>query len=124
MPPYKWRFDAVAIDLKAFNPEIYRKLTSAEISPVLETLKRIKKEKVWLEIIYLIIPTINDDLEDIKKMCLWIKEELGEDTPLHFSRFFPACKLTRLPPTSLKTLEDACKTVSYTHLTLPTILLV
>jgi len=101
--------DAVAIDLKAFNPEIYRKLTSAEISPILETLKRIKKEKVWLEIIYLIIPTINDDLEDIKKMCLWIKEELGEDIPLHFSRFFPACKLTRLPPTSLKTLEDACK---------------
>lgn len=101
--------DAVAIDLKAFNPEIYRKITSAEISPVLETLKIIKENKVWLEIIYLIIPTINDDLEDIKKMCLWIKEELGEDTPLHFSRFFPACKLTRLPPTSLKTLEDACK---------------
>ncbi|MHA1268051.1 MAG: radical SAM protein, partial [Candidatus Helarchaeota archaeon] len=101
--------DAVAIDIKAFNPEIYRQLTGGELSPVLETLKIIKEEKVWLEVIYLIIPTINDDLEDIKEMCLWIKEELGEDTPLHFSRFFPACKLTRLPPTSLKSLENACK---------------
>lgn len=101
--------DAIAIDLKAFNPIIYRHLTGGELSPVLETLKIIKEEKVWLEIVYLIIPTINDNFEDIKKMCLWVKRELGEDTPVHFSRFFPACKLTRLPPTPLKTLEEACK---------------
>ncbi len=101
--------DAIAIDLKAFDPKIYRHLTGGELSPVLETLKIIKEEKVWLEIVYLIIPTINDNFEDIKKMCLWVKKELGEYTPVHFSRFFPACRLTRLPPTPLKTLEDACK---------------
>jgi pyruvate formate lyase activating enzyme len=62
---------------------------------------------VWLEIVYLVIPTLNDNLEDIKRMCHWIKEELGEETPLHFSRFFPSYKLAKLPPASLPTLEKA-----------------
>jgi pyruvate formate lyase activating enzyme len=40
-------------------------------------------------------------------MCVWIRNNLGEDTPLHFSRFFPACTLTKLPPTPIKNLEEA-----------------
>lgn len=99
--------DAVVVDLKGFTDEFYTKLSSAELEPVLQTLKIIKEEGVWLEIVNLIVPTKNDDMEDIKKMCEWIKENLGEEVPLHFSRFFPAYKMLKLPPTPVTTLEQA-----------------
>ena len=97
--------DAINIDLKGFNERFYRKMSSGRLGPVLETLKTIKQEGVWLEITNLIIPGANDDPEDIRKMCEWIKENLGEDTPLHFGRFFPNYKLINLPPTPTETLE-------------------
>jgi pyruvate formate lyase activating enzyme len=43
-------------------------------------------------------------------MCRWIVETLGEDTPLHFSRFHPNYKLLNLPPTPVETLELAYQT--------------
>lgn len=98
--------DAVAIDLKAFDPDVYQQLTTGELVPVLDTLKLIKEQGVWLEVVCLIIPTWSDDLEDIKKMCSWIRDNLGEETPVHFSRFFPTCKLAKLSPTPLSTLEQ------------------
>ena len=101
--------DAVTVDLKGFSEEVYRQTYSAELAPVLRALKIIKEEGVWLEIVNLIIPTINDDPGEIRKMCEWIKENLGEDVPVHFSRFVPAYKLTHLPRTPVKTLEMARK---------------
>jgi len=98
--------DGVTIDLKGFSQRAYDN-SSAELEPVLRTLKIIKKEGKWMEIVNLVIPTINDDLEEIRKMCIWIKENLGVDVPLHFSRFFPAYRLTQLPPTPISTLEKA-----------------
>ena len=46
-------------------------------------------------------------MDDIRRMCTWIKQNLGEETPVHFSRFFPTCELARLSPTPLSTLEQA-----------------
>jgi len=99
--------DAVNVDLKGFNEEFYRKMSSGRLEPVLEALKTIKQEGVWLEVTNLVIPGANDDPEDIRKMCEWIKENLGEDTPLHFGRFFPHYKLGNLPPTPIETLENS-----------------
>lgn len=98
--------DGVTIDLKGFSQRAYDN-SSAELEPVLRTLKIIKEEGKWLEIVNLVIPTINDDLEEIREMCIWIRENLGVDVPLHFSRFFPAYRLTQLPPTPISTLEKA-----------------
>ena len=98
--------DAVTIDLKGFTKKAYQN-SSAILEPVLRTLKIIKQEENWLEIVNLIIPTINDDSEDIRRMCEWIKEDIGIETPLHFSRFFPNYKLTHLAPTPIQTLERA-----------------
>ncbi len=97
--------DAANIDLKGFSEAFYRELCSGELSPVLETLKTLKQEKVHLEITSLIIPTKNDNLSVLGQMCLWIKRELGADTPIHFSRFYPLYKLRTLPPTPVSTLE-------------------
>jgi len=100
--------DAVTIDLKGFSKKAYEN-SSAELEPVLRTLKIIKEAGVWLEIVNLIIPTINDSEQEIRKMCEWIKENLGTKVPLHFTRFFPAYKLNKLPPTPIQTLEKAYK---------------
>jgi pyruvate formate lyase activating enzyme len=99
--------DAANIDLKGFTEAFYREMCSGELAPVLETLKTLKKEKVHLEITNLIIPTQNDDMSVVKEMCIWVKKELGADTPVHFSRFFPLYKLKTLPPTPVSTLEKA-----------------
>jgi pyruvate formate lyase activating enzyme len=99
--------DAANIDLKGFTEAFYRDICSGELAPVLETLKTLKKEKIHLEITNLVIPTQNDEISGIKKMCLWVKKELGQDTPVHFSRFYPLYKLRSLPPTPVSTLEKA-----------------
>jgi pyruvate formate lyase activating enzyme len=99
--------DAANVDLKGFTENFYRELCAGELNPVLETLKTLKKEKVHLEITNLIIPTKNDDPSVLREMCLWIRKELGADTPIHFSRFYPLYKLKGLPPTPVSTLEKA-----------------
>ena len=101
--------DAVTVDLKAFTAEFYRQVSSSELWPVLRTLENIRQAGKHLEIVNLVIPTKNDDLDDIRQMCVWIKENLGDDVPLHFTRFSPAYKLTNLPPTPIKTLEAAAE---------------
>jgi pyruvate formate lyase activating enzyme len=55
----------------------------------------------------LILPGLNDDPQMIKEMCIWIKENLGDEVPLHFSRFWPMYKLTNLLPTPVETIEKA-----------------
>ena len=78
-----------------------------ELQPVLNAIKIIAESNVWLEIVYLVIPTLNDSLEEIKSMCQWISKEVGLDIPLHFSRFHPMYLLKNLPPTPISTLEKA-----------------
>jgi pyruvate formate lyase activating enzyme len=99
--------DAANIDLKGFTENFYRELCGGELNPVLETLKTLKQEKVHVEITNLVIPTKNDEMSAMKEMCLWIKKELGADTPIHFSRFYPLYKLKTLPPTPVSTLDKA-----------------
>jgi pyruvate formate lyase activating enzyme len=100
--------DAVNIDLKGFSEEFYAKIgLMARLEPVLDTLKTIKQQGVWLEITNLLIPGFNDQPEKIKEMCVWIKDNLGADVPLHFSRFMPAFKLENLPPTPVEKLKEA-----------------
>jgi pyruvate formate lyase activating enzyme len=99
--------NAANIDLKGFAETFYRELSDGKLGPVLETLKILKQEKIHLEITNLVIPTKNDEMSMIRQMCLWVKRELGADTPVHFSRFYPLHKLKRLPSTPVSTLEKA-----------------
>jgi len=99
--------DAAQVDLKGFTELFYDELCGGGLTPVLETLKTIIQEKVHLEITNLVIPTKNDDISEIRKMCIWIKKELGASIPIHFNRFYPLHKLERLPSTPVLTLEKA-----------------
>ena len=91
--------DAANIDLKSFNNEIYEMLNAGKLDPVLNTLKILKENNVWLEITNLVVPNWTDDLEMIREMCTWLSENGFKDTPLHFSRFHPQYKLATLPAT-------------------------
>jgi len=97
--------DAIKIDLKAFNQDFYHQYVRGELQPVLDTIKQIASSPVWLEIVYLVIPTLNDNPDEIRKMCQWLKTEIGPDYPLHFSRFHPMYLIKNLPPTPVSTLE-------------------
>lgn len=99
--------DGITVDLKAFNHKFYQEISKAKLEPTLETLKTIKRANKHLEIVNLLIPTLNDDMTDIRKMCRWIVENLGKDAPLHFTRFSPSYKLTHLPYTPINTLQEA-----------------
>jgi pyruvate formate lyase activating enzyme len=101
--------DAANINLKSFKNEIYLKLNSAKLQPVLDTITNALKYGIWVEVTNLVIPTWTDDLEMVRKMCAWLKTELGPDVPLHFSRFFPLYKLENLIPTPTAVLLKAQK---------------
>jgi pyruvate formate lyase activating enzyme len=102
--------DAADVDLKAFTEDFYARVCGGRLKPVLDALRVLKEQGVWLEITNLVIPTLNDNMKEIRDMCVWIHKNLGPDVPLHFSRFFPYYRLTKLPPTPLETLIDARKT--------------
>jgi pyruvate formate lyase activating enzyme len=99
--------DAANVDLKCFDDAVYNKLNAGMLQPVLNTLKTLKENNVWLEITNLIVPGWTDDLETIKKMCAWLYDNGFENYPLHFSRFHSAYRLANLHPTPLATLEKA-----------------
>lgn len=102
--------DGVTVDLKSFNKKFYEEVSEAELEPVLETLKTVKASGKHLEIVNLVIPTLNDNLADIRKMCRWLVDNLGEETPLHFTRFSPQYRMAHLPHTPIKTLDQAIET--------------
>ncbi len=96
--------DGIKVDLKAFSQEFYTKYVRGELNPVLEAIKTIAKSDVWLEIVYLVIPTLNDSNDEIRQLSRWLKTEIGQDIPIHFSRFHPMYLMKNLPPTPLSTL--------------------
>lgn len=101
--------DGANIDLKGFTQGFYSKIPEGDLETVLNTIKILKKNRVHVEITNLVVPPFNDDIKMIRNMCKWIRDEVGKDTPLHFSRFSPTYKLKNLSPTPVKTLEEARK---------------
>jgi len=99
--------DAANIDLKFFSDEKYDRISHGYFGTVLDTLETLHNKNVHLEITNLVVPTLNDDGKEIRKMASWIMQHLGPDIPLHFSRFYPMYKLRNLPPTPVSTLELA-----------------
>jgi len=102
--------DAANIDLKGFDPEFYRNYVGGDIKVVLDTLVALKRSGIHIEITSIVIPTLNDQPARIREMCAWIIRELGADTPLHFSRFYPLYRLSALPRTPVSTLDMARET--------------
>ncbi|HQO38752.1 MAG TPA: AmmeMemoRadiSam system radical SAM enzyme [Candidatus Omnitrophota bacterium] len=97
--------DAANIDLKGFTQEYYAKVCEGSLEPVLRSLKVLREEGVHLEITNLVLSGYNDDPQKVREMCVWIRDNLGADTPMHFSRFYPMYKLLALIATPVEKLE-------------------
>lgn len=98
--------DAACIDLKGFTEDFYRNVSEGRLQPVLDTLKRLKFNGVHTELVNLVVPGKNDQMNQVRAMCQWIKKELGAEIPLHFSRFYPRYKLKSISPTPIPLLEQ------------------
>jgi pyruvate formate lyase activating enzyme len=99
--------DAAHVDLKGFDDDTYWKLNAGSLQAILNILKTFKSMGTWIELIHLVVPTYTDKPDMITRMCEWVVKNLGEDQPLHFSRFHPQHKLSHLPPTPVDFLLEA-----------------
>ncbi len=99
--------DAVNVDIKGFTEKFYREICGASLEKLLKTTKLLKKTGIWIEITTLLIPTLNDGEEQIKGVIEFVRDEIGKETPLHFSLFYPYYKLASIPPTPIETARKA-----------------
>ncbi|MFO7924035.1 MAG: AmmeMemoRadiSam system radical SAM enzyme [Bacteroidales bacterium] len=88
---------AFNIDFKSFSDKFYREAAGGSLAPVKRTLKAIRKKGLHLEITHLVVPGLNDRVEEFTEMTDWVAGELGRDTVLHLSRYFPAWKYDQSP---------------------------
>ena len=100
--------DCITVDFKGSGKQEFVRqyigIPSAE--PIFQTLKEIKnKTKIHTEITDLIVPQVGDDLEAAKRLCRFVYDELGPDTPIHFLRFHPDYKMLEFDMTPVETLE-------------------
>lgn len=102
--------DGITLGVKGFSGDFYHKYTNGELAPILESMKIISEEKVPLEVAYVVIPTLNDNMNEIKGLATYVKSNLGADTPFYFYRYKPSYKLINLPLTPMETLIKAQKT--------------
>jgi len=99
--------NAFTVGLKGFTDSYYEDTIGGRLEVVLNTLKILEQHNAWYEIVTLIVPTLNDNMDDIRKMCSWVKSNLSVDKPIHFSRFVPEFQLRNLPITPQRTLDSA-----------------
>lgn len=97
---------AANVDLKSFRDDFYKKQCGARLAPVLQSLKKMKEQGIWLEITTLLIPGLNDSKEELTDIANFISE-LGVETPWHISRFHPEFKMLSISPTPLTSLHKA-----------------
>ncbi|MDH7488899.1 MAG: AmmeMemoRadiSam system radical SAM enzyme [Anaerolineae bacterium] len=99
--------DAANVDLKAFRDEFYRQQCGARLQPVLDSLRLMKQQGIWVEVTTLVIPGLNDDPGELRELAGFIAQELGVETPWHVSRFHPMYKMLDRGSTPVQTLERA-----------------
>jgi pyruvate formate lyase activating enzyme len=103
--------DAITVDFKGNGEKKFMQkyIIVFGPEPIFQSLLELKKLGIHIEITDLIVPKIGDNIEEARKLCKWIFENLGPDTPIHFLRFHPDYKLMHIPHTPVKTLEKHCK---------------
>ena len=99
--------EAIKVDLKGFNEDFYHDVCGAELKPVLRSIRQVAKSRVHLEIVNLVVPTLNDSPRMLTELAKWVVGEAGPDVPVHFTRFHPDYQLPNLPDTPVATLERA-----------------
>lgn len=103
------RLNAYRVDIKAFSKESYKRISGIyDFSPILRaTEKAFHEYGLHIEIVTLVIPTVNDGEEELRSIASWIRKKLSPEVPWHVTRFYPYMFFSSLPITPLETLEKA-----------------
>jgi pyruvate formate lyase activating enzyme len=102
--------DSMCIDVKG-DEDLYRRLCNgADVEVVWRNAAEAKRRNLHVEVVNLVIPGANDGDGCIEEVITRTRDGLGRDTPLHFTRFYPAYRageygLSRVTP--VETLERA-----------------
>jgi pyruvate formate lyase activating enzyme len=99
--------DAAVVDFKGNGEQKFVNKHSLMVSsePMKQALLEMKKAGIHIEITDLIIPGVGDSLAACDELTGWICKHLGPDTPVQFTRFYPAHKMTDYPETPYETLK-------------------
>ena len=98
--------DGINVDFKAFDADVYRKYIGADLDKMLESINAIYHTGMWMEITTLVVPTLNDNEEQLGGIAEFIAG-LSVDIPWHISRFYPTYKFTSVEPTPISALHKA-----------------
>lgn len=102
----KMGLDGLKVDVKGDTGVYRRYLGGVDVEVVWRNVREAKRLGIHVEIVNLIVTDVNDSEESVS----WIVEkhvkETGPDTPIHFTRYFPAYRFTS-PPTKVERLEMA-----------------
>jgi pyruvate formate lyase activating enzyme len=100
--------DGIKIDLKG-NAAAYKQYCGgANVEFVWRNIREARKMDLHVEVVTLVVTDVNDDQACLEQIIERHLKEAGADTPIHFTRYFPAYKFHK-PPTSIKKLEKAYK---------------
>ncbi|MEM3386972.1 MAG: AmmeMemoRadiSam system radical SAM enzyme [Nitrososphaerales archaeon] len=98
--------DAIKVDIKG-SEQVVKRFCGAFPEPIWRNIGLAKELGLHVEVVFLLIPNVNDNIDDVKEIARRVRESAGEDTPLHITRFYPAYKMLNTPPTPISTLEAA-----------------
>ena len=98
--------DAANVDLKSFREAFYKNICGARLKPILESIKNMYEDDIWIEITTLVVTGQNDSEEEFSDIAKFIAD-LSIDIPWHISRFHPDYQFTDAVPTPIKTLKMA-----------------
>jgi pyruvate formate lyase activating enzyme len=96
---------AYRVDIKAFTDDFYKKICGAHLQPVLDSAVLARELGMHVETVTLVIPGLNDSMEEQTALIRWVIENLGPETPMHFSAFHPDYQMTDRGATPVATLE-------------------
>ncbi len=99
--------DAATVNFKGSgSSSLYKRYSAVpDVKPIFESLLAMRKRGIFIEITDLIIPKIGDDMGNTAKLLLWVKDNLGVETPVHFLRFHPDHRMKDIEATPLEALE-------------------
>ncbi len=100
--------DVYRVDIKGFSDRTYRSLTGRDcVDQVLDTARWVKNRwRAHVEVVTNVIPGLSDTREELEGLAVWIRDQLGPDTPWHLTRFWPAHRMSDAEATSVELLES------------------
>lgn len=99
--------DAFKVDLKCYDEKIYRQM-GGNLGAVLDTIRRLAAAGIWVEIVTLVVPGMNDDEDQLRSMAKFIAS-VSPDIPWHVTAFYPTYKMRDRSSTKVAQLLAAAK---------------